>query len=58
VLVQRETGRIVGAHVMGPGAEEQINLFAMAMGAGLTADQVKGVMFAYPSYASDIASMV
>jgi glutathione reductase (NADPH) len=28
------------------------------MGAGLTADQVKGVMFAYPSYASDIASMV
>jgi glutathione reductase (NADPH) len=58
VLVEHETGRIVGAHVMGPGAEEQINLFAMAMGAGLTADQVKGVMFAYPSYASDIASMV
>jgi glutathione reductase (NADPH) len=58
VLVEQETGRIVGAHVMGPGAEEQINHFAMAMGAGLTADQVKGVIFAYPSYASDIASMV
>lgn len=58
VLVERGSGRIVGAHVMGPGAEEQINLFAMAMGAGLTANQVKGVMFAYPSYASDIASMV
>lgn len=58
VLVERGTGRIVGAHVMGPGAEEQINLFAMAMGAGLTANQVKAVMFAYPSYASDIALMV
>lgn len=58
VLVERGTGRIVGAHVMGPGAEEQINLFAMAMGAGMTADELKGVVFAYPSFASDMASMV
>ena len=58
VLVEKGTGRILGAHVLGPGAEEQINLFTMAMGAGLTANQVKGVVFAYPSYASDLASMV
>lgn len=58
VLVEKGTGRIVGAHVLGPGAEEQINLFAMAMGAGLTANQMKAVVFAYPSYASDLASMV
>ncbi len=58
VLVERGTGRIVGAHVLGPGAEEQINLFAMAMGAGMTANELKGVVFAYPSYASDLASMV
>jgi glutathione reductase (NADPH) len=58
ILVERETGRILGAHLMGPGAEEQINLFAMAMGAGLTANQIKAVIFAYPSYASDIGSMV
>ncbi len=49
---------IPGAHLMGPGAEEQINLFAMAMGAGLTANQIKAMIFAYPSYASDIGSMV
>ena len=58
VLVERGTGLILGAHLIGPGAEEQINLFAMAMGAGLTASQIKGTIFAYPSYASDIASMV
>lgn len=58
VLVEHGTGVILGAHLIGPGAEEQINLFAMAMGAGLTANQIKGTIFAYPSYASDIGSMV
>ena len=58
VLVEQGTGVILGAHLIGPGAEEQINLFAMAMGAGLTANKIKGIIFAYPSYASDIGSMV
>ena len=58
VLVEQGTGVILGAHLIGPGAEEQINLFAMAMGGGLTAKQIKGIIFAYPSYASDIGSMV
>ncbi len=57
-LVEKGTGKILGAHLIGPGAEEQINLFAMAMGAGLNAIQLKGVIFAYPSYASDLGSMV
>lgn len=58
VLVEKGSGRILGAHLIGPGAEEQINLFAMAMKAGLTANQIKGLIFAYPSFASDIGSMV
>ena len=58
VLVEQGTGLILGAHLIGPGAEEQINLFAMAMSAGLTANKIKGMIFAYPSYASDIGSMV
>ena len=56
--MEKDTGRILRAHVIGPGAEEQINLYSMAMGAGLTANQLKGVIFAYPSYASDLGSMV
>ncbi len=58
VLVEKRTGKILGAHLLGPGAEEQINLFAMAMGAGLSANRIKGLIFAYPSFASDIGSMV
>jgi len=58
VLVEKGTGTILGAHLIGPGAEEQINLLAMAMGAGLTANRIKGIIFAYPSFASDIGSMV
>ena len=58
VLVEEGSGQILGAHLIGPGSEEQINLFAMAMGAGQTANQIKAMIFAYPSYASDIGSMV
>lgn len=58
VLVEKGSGKILGAHLVGPGAEEQINLLAMAMKTGLTANQIKGLIFAYPSYASDIGSMV
>jgi len=58
VLVENGSGKILGAHLIGPGAEEQINLFAIAMKAGLTVNQIKGMIFAYPSYASDVGSMV
>jgi glutathione reductase (NADPH) len=58
VLREKGTGKILGAHVTGSGAEEQINLFTMAMGAGLSANQIKAIIFAYPSYASDVGSMV
>ena len=58
VLVEQGSGKILGAHLIGPGSEEQINLLAMAMGAGQTANQIKAMIFAYPSYASDIGSMV
>ncbi len=57
-LIEKGTGKILGAHLIGPGAEEQINIIAMAMGQGMTANQLKGVIFAYPSYASDIGYMV
>ena len=57
-LVEEKTGRILGAHVLGPNAEEIINLFSLAMSAGLTTDEIKETAFAYPSYASDLGYMV
>ena len=36
-IVERETGRLLGAHVIGAGADEQLNLFTLAMKGGLKA---------------------
>ena len=58
VLVERGSGRVVGAHVLGHGAEELINQFALAMRGGLTATDLKNMIFAYPSLGSDLQSMV
>ncbi len=58
VIVEEGSGRIVGAHVLGPGADELINLFVLAMRAGLTAREVKAMTFAYPTRASDLAHMM
>lgn len=57
-LVEEGTGRILGAHLVGPHADEVINLFGLAIRHGLTADDLKNTMFAYPSGASDIGYMV
>jgi glutathione reductase (NADPH) len=57
-LVENGTGRILGAHLLGPGADETINLFALAMRCGMTADAFKQMLWAYPTQASDTAYMV
>jgi glutathione reductase (NADPH) len=57
-LVEEDTGRILGAHLVGPHADEVINLFGLAIRHGLTAADLKGTMFAYPTGASDIGYMV
>jgi glutathione reductase (NADPH) len=57
-LVEENTGRILGAHLVGPHAEEMINLFGLAIRHGLTAENLKTTMFAYPTGASDIGHML
>ncbi|MGE3280055.1 MAG: NAD(P)/FAD-dependent oxidoreductase [Alphaproteobacteria bacterium] len=57
-LVEEETGRILGAHIVGPDAEEVINIFAMAVRNNLTADQIKQTIFAYPTSVSDVGYML
>ena len=58
VLIEEATDRILGAHLLGPQAEELINLFALAMRSGLRATELKQMLFAYPTHASDIPYMV
>jgi glutathione reductase (NADPH) len=57
-LVDEDSGRILGAHLVGPHADEVINLFGLAIRHGLTADDLKATMFAYPTGASDIGYML
>lgn len=57
-IVEEETGRILGAHLVGPHVDEVINIFALAIRHGLTADDLKTTMFAYPTGASDIGYML
>lgn len=58
VLVEEPSERILGAHLVGPHADEVINVFALAVRNGLTAEDLKTTMFAYPTGASDIGYML
>jgi glutathione reductase (NADPH) len=58
VLIEEGTERILGAHLLGPGMEETINLFTMAIRFDLNVPQLKQTLFAYPTHASDIEYML
>lgn len=58
VVIDNDSGRILGAHVLGSETEELINLFAMAIQFELTADQLSTMNFAYPTAASDLGSLI
>ncbi len=57
-LVEEDTGRILGAHLVGPHADEVINVFALAIRHEVSAEVLKATIFAYPTGASDIAYML
>ena len=58
VLVEEGRGRILGAHLLGPDAEELINIFALAIRTGMPAAHLKEMIFAYPTHASDVQYML
>jgi glutathione reductase (NADPH) len=58
VLVEEGSDLVLGAHLIGPHAEEVINLFGLAIRTGLTANQLRTGIFGYPTSASDVAYML
>lgn len=58
VIVENGTDRIVGANLLGPHAEEVINLFALAIRHGLKAADLKHALYAYPTVGSDVPYMM
>ncbi len=58
VIIDRPTGAILGAHMVGHGGEELIHIFALAMRHGITAASLKEAVYAFPTYAADLRSML
>lgn len=58
VLVEEGSQKILGAHLLAPGASETINYFALAIRRGLTTRELRDVLFAYPTEAGDIRYML
>ncbi len=58
ILVEEESDQILGAHLLGSGAEEVINLFAVAIRSGMRASDLKHMLFAYPTHGSDVPYML
>lgn len=58
VLVEEDSNRILGAHLLGEHAEEVINLYALAIRSGLKADDLKTMIYVYPTSISDVTYMV
>ena len=58
VLIEKGSGQIIGAHLVGHGAEEIIHLFAFALKHGVPARELAGGLYAYPTFSSDLKFMV
>jgi glutathione reductase (NADPH) len=54
VVLAEGEDRILGAHLLGPHAEEVINLFALAIRSRLPASDLKHQLYAYPTSGSDV----
>ncbi len=58
ILIEEQSERILGAHLLGPHADEVINLFALAIAGNLPAARFRDTLFAYPTVASDVHYML
>ncbi len=58
VISERDSGRILGAHIVGHGGEELIHVFALAMRHGIATAEFGEMVYAFPTFAADMRHMV
>ncbi len=58
IIMEKETGKILGAHVLGQNSEEVINIFALAIRFNLNAKQIASIPYTYPSDSNDVRYML
>jgi glutathione reductase (NADPH) len=54
MVLERGSRRVLGAHILGDAAEEVVNVLAVAIATGATADMLKALPLAYPTSGSDL----
>lgn len=57
-IVDAQSDRVLGAHLLGADAEHVINIFALAVRFGITTKELKDMAYAYPTGASDVPHML
>lgn len=58
LVAERGTGRLLGGTIVGKGAAELIHVIALAVHQRMSADSLRGFVFAHPSIAETIADAV
>lgn len=54
LLWEKQTGRILGAHMLGHGADEVINIFSLAIQKAIARKDLIDVVWSYPSFGYDV----
>jgi len=57
LVVERETSRVVGVHIVGPDAPEIVQGFAVAVKSGLTKEQFDATIGIHPTAAEELVTM-
>ncbi len=57
-VVDADSDRVVGAHLLGAQVDEVINIFALAVRFGITAKELRQMIYAYPTSGSDVPHML
>jgi glutathione reductase (NADPH) len=57
-IVDASSDHVLGAHVLGDGADEAINLFSLAIRLGVPSAELKRAIYAYPTSSSDLPYML
>ncbi len=58
IITDKDSDKILGAHIVGHRGEELINIFGLAMQHGISASDLKESPMAYPTFASDIKNII
>ncbi|MFA7056970.1 MAG: NAD(P)/FAD-dependent oxidoreductase [Candidatus Cloacimonadales bacterium] len=58
IIIRKDNSQIIGAHLLGHHVDEVINLFALAIRNGFTAEQLKDNIWSYPSVSDVIDDML